>query len=273
MKLVAQQPNYFPWAGYYEQIAAADLFVFLDDVQWIKQGRQHRTRIPYPKNEVREEKNWLTIPVQSEGHREKPLKEMLIDTTRPWAEKHWRQIEAIYREAPYFRSQLEPLLRPFFEKVRNEKFLIDVCQESLWVFWDALELTTELQWSSDVQPKGEKSERLISLCQHFHADVYYSALGATRYIDLAEFRNAGIRVEWQHFRSLLPSDPLRSADFSILDWVALASWEEIRKAIRPRVNWNSIGSNASHALVGSLLPATDALAQSDPARPDLEPPQ
>lgn len=231
MRVVCQQPNYLPWLGYFEQIARADAFVYLDNVQWIRQGRQHRTRLPFaspPANVF--EKNWLTVPVHGQGHRDRKFSEMEIDQSRAWPKKHWGEIQALYGKSPYFRNQLEPLLRPFFEKASQYKFLIDLCEESVAIFWKPLQLRAQVWHASDLEPEGKKSERLIHLCQTLEATEYYSALGASRYLELPMFRAAQIQVRWQHFR-LSAKDPARPCDHSILDWVAHHSWEEIRAAL------------------------------------------
>lgn len=231
MKVVCQQPHYLPWLGYFELFAQADAFVFLDNVQWIRQGRQHRTKIYSPDAEPR----WLTVPVKGHGHREKTIKDMQVDADAPWAREHWRLIEETYGRAPRFRDQVEPLLRPFFEKMQKEKFLIDISQESLWLFWEGLDLKSEIHWASELPPQPEgANERLIGLCQALGAEEYYSSLGSTRYIDLSVFREQGLRVRWQHFRSSFPGEPLRSADLSAIDWLAYHDWSALRAAIAPR---------------------------------------
>lgn len=246
MRVVCQQPHYLPWLGYFELFTQADAFVFLDSVQWIRQGRQHRTKIYSPSQEPR----WLTVPVKGHGHREKTLKDMQVDTEAPWARDHWRLIEETYRHAPRFRDQVEPLLRPFLEKAQKEKFLIDISQESLWLFWEGLDLKSEIHWASEMplqrempaeipaQPEGA-NERLIGLCQALGADEYYSSLGSTRYIDLSVFREHGLRVRWQHFRAIFPGEPLRSADLSAIDWLAHHDWSVLRAAIAPRSGFRS----------------------------------
>ncbi|MGZ3695073.1 MAG: WbqC family protein, partial [Bdellovibrionota bacterium] len=191
MRLVCQQPNYFPWLGYFEQIASADLFIYLDSVQWIRQGRQHRARLPAPGNT--DARHWLTIPVHSHGHREKKFKDMKVDHSRNWPRVHWETLRTLYGSAPYFSAQIEPIIRPYFEKADELNFLYDLCTESVSNICEFLGLDAPTVRSSDFPDSGVKSERLINLCREFSADEYYSGLGATRYLDLSAFRAAEIR--------------------------------------------------------------------------------
>jgi hypothetical protein len=250
MRLVCQQPNYFPWLGYFEQVASADLFVYLDTVQWIRQGRQHRTRLPTPGNP--DSRFWLTVPVHGHGHREKPFREIRIDHSRNWPRKHWETLRTLYGAAPFFASQLEPVIRPFFERADERNFLFDLCAESVTSICSFLALDAPTARASDFPDSGVKSQRLIALCREFSADEYYSALGATRYLDLAAFRAADIRVRWQHFRSMRPDDPLRSADLSALDWLAYVSREEIIQALKPLPRLNEEFLPGSENQVHSL---------------------
>lgn len=226
MVIVCQQPNFFPWIGYYEQIARSERFVFLDSVQWIRQGRQHRTQI------WNGSPHWLTIPVLGHGHRSKMIKDMQIDISLPWARKQRATLQSLYGKAPFWKSQLEPKLLPFYEKVAKEKFLLDVCQESLYLFLDELGLKSELHWSSDIATTGESTDRLVSLCQALGAETYYSALGSTRYLDLSRFRAAGINVRWQHFRA---GDVERPLTLSVLDWLARESFASVSSRISSAV--------------------------------------
>jgi hypothetical protein len=228
MRVVCQQPNYFPWLGYFEQLARADSFVYLDNVQWIRQGRQHRTRVP--STAPQEEKNWLTVPVHGHGHREKAFREIEIDRSQSWQRHHWLQLAQLYRSAPHFAGQLEPLVRPFLESAGRYRFLIDLCEASVALLWRPLELDCTIWRASDLEAEGKKSARLVSLCRTLEATEYYSALGASRYLELPLFREAHIQVRWQHFRSSA-GNPLRPCDYSVLDWLAIASWEEIRAAL------------------------------------------
>ncbi len=222
MRIACQQPNYFPWLGYFDLLTRVDHFVFLDDVQWTKQGRQHRTLLPSAKGS-----RWLTIPVHSRGHRAKAFREMEIDSGRAWTREHWSLLQATYGKEKYFSTQLEPLVRPALEKMAQEKFLLDACQESLFCLWDFFSVQAELHWSSDHPSSLHKTERLVELCQALGASEYHSALGSTRYLDLSLFRASGLEVRWQHFRPSFPANPLRPLGFSVLDWLAQVERSQI----------------------------------------------
>ncbi|MGZ6484774.1 MAG: WbqC family protein, partial [Bdellovibrionota bacterium] len=214
MRVVCQQPNYFPWLGYFEQIALADAFVFLDDVQWIRQGRQHRARLPAFASS-KTEKLWLTVPIQGHGHRDRAFREMRIDSTQTWSRSHWQTLLSLYGKAPQFHSQLEPIVRPFLEKAGQFRFLIDLCEASTSLFWEQLRLEATVWHSSHLGVEKKKTERLVEICQILEATEYYSALGSSRYLDPAKFREAGMRVRFQHFRSSAGPDPRRPCDYSI----------------------------------------------------------
>ena len=238
--LSCQQPSYLPWLGYFEQIRRAEKFIFLDSAQWTRQGTQHRTRLPSSPRST--EPQWLTIPVLGHGHRQKTLKDMQVDGATSWAKKHWQTIQSVYGKAPHFKDQLEPILRPFYEKIAQEKFLIEICQESTYLFWETLELQTEVFWSSELPETGAASARLISLCQAVGERDYYSALGSTPYMDLSLFREAGIRVRWQHFRPYLSLE--RPINFSVLDWFAFEPAEKIRARLTgPIILSNAIAAH------------------------------
>lgn len=246
--IAISQPNYFPWLGYFELFARSDKFIFLDDVQWIRQGRQHRCRIP---GGTFEEKNWLTLPVKGHGHRGKSLAQMEIDHSQNWQKEHRNTLHNVLGDAPYYQSQVVPLLEGFFEKTKDEKLLVRICEESIFSFWDLFDLKTELHWSSDLlsttrdEAKAiefEKSERLILLCQKFQEKEYYAALGGTKYVDMAQFRAAGVRVRWQHFRKTFPGDFHRPVDHTVLDWLAQVPVTEIKLLL---ASLPPIGSDAN----------------------------
>lgn len=58
-KVVIMQPTFIPYYGYFKLMKEADIFIFLDNVQFSKQSWQHRNKIS-----IRGKDHWLTIPIQ-----------------------------------------------------------------------------------------------------------------------------------------------------------------------------------------------------------------
>lgn len=255
--VVCQQPNYFPWLGYLEQCARADTLVLLDSVQWIKRGWQHRARIlrtrmaptaPHdcPAGRPQNPDNrfqWLTVPVESHGHREKQMNELAIAppaTPRPgWADAHWRTLQTVYGKRPYFKTQLEPYVKPWLEKHADESRLSTVLASSVSLCLKLLDLNPHILFSSQLPESGAKSERLVSLCQAVGASTYYSGIASTRYIDHAAFRAANIRLLWQHWRHPTYDQgrdqgrPAFTSHLSILDALANVSIDELKTWLAP----------------------------------------
>ena len=73
MILSVHQPQYLPWLGYFDKVAASDLFVFLDEPQYKKREFQNRNRIKGPTGEV-----WLAVPCLSKGKFDQPIKDVEI---------------------------------------------------------------------------------------------------------------------------------------------------------------------------------------------------
>ena len=46
------QPHYLPWVGYFSMIKSVDMFIFFDDVQFIKREWKNRNKIRKTNNLV-----------------------------------------------------------------------------------------------------------------------------------------------------------------------------------------------------------------------------
>ena len=88
------QPHYLPWLGYLAKWAAADVFVFLDTVQYTKNGWQNRNRIKTATGP-----RWLTVPVHARLGM--PLDAVMVASGQPWHTRHRRAIEHAYAGARY----------------------------------------------------------------------------------------------------------------------------------------------------------------------------
>ena len=79
------QPVYLPWLGSFEKVISSEKFVFLDDVQFEKNGFQNRNKIRTYDGEI-----WLTVPVKAKS--QTLLKDVKINYSTDWINKHKKSI-------------------------------------------------------------------------------------------------------------------------------------------------------------------------------------
>lgn len=187
------QPAYLPWLGYFDKIARADLFIWLDNVQFQKNSFQNRNKILTKDGPV-----WLTVPVRTSGVLyETPLKEVEIDNGRNWRAKHLASIRMNYNKAPNFTDYFPGLAR-FYE--REWPTLDRLCWEMLAHFNALLGVKTPIRRASELNAAGAKSDLILDLCRKAGATTYLSGALGRDYLDLASFAKAGIAIEFQDYK-------------------------------------------------------------------------
>jgi hypothetical protein len=187
------QPAYLPWLGYFERIAASDLHIVLDHVQFEKNSYTNR-------NKVRTANGWcwLSVPVQTRGRfGELAIDELTIDNTQRWRDKHWRTLEQSCRRAPYFAEHAA-----FFESVYRREWtrLADLCQAVNGYLQRAFGIRTPIRHSRDMGINSRKDELVLDLCRSVGATRYISGALGRQYLRLDLFRKAGIEVVFQDYR-------------------------------------------------------------------------
>ena len=189
--VVVLQPSYLPWLGYFDQLFKSDVFVLYDDVQYDKHGWRNRNRI-----KSRDGIQWLTVPVLTRGQGRPTNRDVRIDARTPWGRKHLRALETSYARAPAFGEvlgRIEPVL------VRQWDRLVDVNMALLETLCGLLGLTREIRLSSELGIPGERTERLVAICQALGAERYLTGDSARDYVDEARFAAHGIALEYHHY--------------------------------------------------------------------------
>ncbi len=185
------QPSYLPWLGYFDQIARSDVFVFYDDVQFDKNGWRNRNRIKSA-NGVQ----WLTVPVLHKGLGPQAINRVQISNKSQWSEKHLRTIAQSYAGAAY-RDEVCELLLGYLTQPWT--LLADLDIALIEGICGYLGLKRRFVRSSSLGIEGERSERLIRICDRFGAKSYLSGDAARAYLDVDLFSAEGITVEWQGY--------------------------------------------------------------------------
>ena len=81
MKVAIMQPYFAPYIGYFQLIAAVDVFVVLDDVNYIKGGWINRNKVL-----CHGKPTWLTVPLQGASPNKK-IFELEIAPDNGWKKK------------------------------------------------------------------------------------------------------------------------------------------------------------------------------------------
>lgn len=191
MILSVHQPQYLPWLGYFDKVAASDLFVFLDEPQYKKREFQNRNRIKGAQGEV-----WLAVPCLSKGKFEQPIKDVEIDNSQGWQKSHWGSLQLNLKKAPYW-DRYAPGLEAFYTK-RWDRLCDLNLEMTVWLFKE-LGIHTPWKLESAIGSSTQSTERLIELCQKTGCDAYLSGAGGKDYMDEALFKKAGLGLAYQHY--------------------------------------------------------------------------
>ena len=196
MRCAVVQSSYIPWRGYFDLIRQADVFVFLDSVEFSKQDWRTRNKI-----KTAQGLKWLSVPVLWRGNSTKPISQIRLDPTGAWNTKHVRSIEQAYARAP-FRNEVVALLSPIYQD--PPEYLYQFNRELTQRLWGFFSGGAPKQFVGDETlslPDTEcKDERLISLCRQLGATRYLSGPSAQAYIQPDTWHRAGIELSYIDYR-------------------------------------------------------------------------
>lgn len=189
-KIAILQSNYIPWKGYFDLINMVDEFVLYDDVQYTRRDWRNRNKI-----KTQHGLKWLTIPVEHERNDQKIRETKVID--KRWNMKHWKSLVQNYSKAKYFNEY-----KYIFEELYlecNETYLSQINYKFIITISEILGITTKIRQSDEVKLAGDKTERILHICNDCSADIYLSGPAAKEYFDEGLAKEAHIQVEWMDY--------------------------------------------------------------------------
>lgn len=245
MIVAIMQPYFFPYIGYFQLMAAADVFVFLDDAQYVEQRWMNRNRIRHGARST-----WLTLPVRRDklqrriNEREYRFGDDDLDAVR-------RKLRSAYLSAPHW-SRVYPLINGVLDFVDPNvaSFNINLLTKV------AAQLGIKCLFMSASGLKSAKGlagqARILKICSDLSAASYINAIGGVDLYDEAAFAAAG--VDLRILRTRVPPILLEEASehLSIIDGLmhdgvrgcvtALQNYELLAPEDARRVRLEAIGS-------------------------------
>ena len=205
------QPYLFPYIGYFQLIKAVDIFVFYDDVNYIKQGWINRNRIL-----LNDKDHYLTIPCIKPSQN-KLINEILYDQKSTEFNKILKTLEIAYKKAPYFKE-----IYPIICSILNRPFIsISIlAQQSIMSLCEYLGMKTIFKTSSSSYPETrgiDKADRLIEICLKSSSNIYINALGGQELYEKKYFENKNVELYF------IKSQPIEYKQFknNFVPWLSM----------------------------------------------------
>lgn len=223
MTLAIMQPYFFPYLGYFQLLAAAETFVFLDDVKFQKGGWINRNRIKRDGEEC-----WFSIPVRKNSQSLK-ISDTIVSKHSNWREDLLRQLEYAYRDAPYRAEVLDLVLRVLNFETEH---IADIAKRSIVEVLKRLNCGVDLVWTSTIYENShlKGQDRIIDICKRNEAATYINASGGRSLYEERAFFEEGISLEFLQPVANSTSG-LRGNTLSIIDTLMYHLPEEVAPAL------------------------------------------
>lgn len=194
--VVVMQPYFFPYLGYFQLAASSSVFVFLDDVAFIKQGWINRNRWL-----VQGKAHLFTVPLVAPSINRSIATTLIVDNLQ-WRSKLIRQLEQAYARAP-FRAPVIDLVRSVLSSPHRS--ISTLAAASVRASCSYVGLHVSWKSSSDSFPLHELkgASRIISICRELEANRYINAPGGKELYDTTKFAKAGIELKF--LKPVLPT--------------------------------------------------------------------
>jgi hypothetical protein len=191
LRAVIHQPNFLPRLKVLQKIAAADIWVVLDSVQYCEREWQNRARLVASHGS--NNSYWLSVPV----HRPNGQETLIKDVTLVDPNKSVRLIKNTlfhaFRRSPYWNT-----INNFINKIAS-KFvpmsLTSLCVNTTSELLKLVGLKPTIVFSSALSVTGKASALMADICKHIHTNIYLADSGARNYLKPEYFED--INVLWQ----------------------------------------------------------------------------
>lgn len=184
------QPYLFPYLGYFQLIAAADVFVLGDDLQYIRSGWVNRNRILN-----NGEAKLITFPLKRDRFDMPINQRQLSDTFDDEVSRLINVITQSYAKAPYF-AQVMPLLERLLQfPVKNLALYIEHSIREICTY---LHIDTPILRGSDLQigSPTDKQDRVLRIVQTFSCERYLNPIGGIELYDPEYFAQNGVCLQF-----------------------------------------------------------------------------
>ncbi|MDG0980790.1 MAG: WbqC family protein [Halieaceae bacterium] len=198
MKLAIMQPYFFPYIGYWQLINTVDVFILIDDVQFIRHGWVNRNRV------LKHGGGWqyITVPLVKHSMNEK-IKNIYAHSVADWKLQILRQLEhynyAKRNKAPFYNEVFE-LLIGIFSKISLDDKVTTINALIIKEICSYLDISTSILTSSEQQFNYESVEDpgdwALKIAEQMNVDEYMNPIAGKDIFNPEKFQSSNIRLSF-----------------------------------------------------------------------------
>ncbi|MCV4343997.1 WbqC family protein [Pseudomonas capsici] len=245
--IAMMQPYLFPYLGYFQLIAAADVFVLGDDLQYIRAGWVNRNRIL-----CNGEARLITFPLKKDHFALPIMQRQLADNFSEEASRIINLMTQSYRKAPYF-AQVMPLIERLIRFPQQNLALY--VEHSIRELCSYLQIITPILRGSDVKLTSctDKQDRVINIAHTFSATTVLNPIGGMALYDRDHFAHNGLLLRFFRIDPIVYPQYAHPfvANLSIIDVLMFNSLERVQELLSRYSDNESVAANDAYIQIGT----------------------
>jgi hypothetical protein len=192
------QPHYLPWLGYFELIKSVDIFVILDDVQYVKREWKNRNKIR--KSPTSNEFKWLSVPIKKEKINQNINEVNIFDENQEWRKFHIDSLKYVYGKTQNFLKYKDEI----FSIIENKKILtlFDLNLSLIKKICEILYIKTPIILSSTYKINKKREHKLVDICLRLSCDRYLANNKTFNMVDRSVFSENNIKIIPQNYEHI-----------------------------------------------------------------------
>ena len=192
------QPHYLPWLGYFELIKSVDIFVILDDVQYVKREWKNRNKIR--KSPTSNEFKWLSVPIKKEKINQNINEVNIFDENQEWRKFHIDSLKYVYGKTQNFLKYKDEI----FSIIENKKILtlFDLNLSLIKKICEILYIKTPIILSSTYKINKKREHKLVDICLRLSCDRYLANNKTFNMADRSVFSENNIKIIPQNYEHI-----------------------------------------------------------------------
>jgi hypothetical protein len=192
MLISIQQPEFFPWLGFFNKISQVEKVVILDSVQFKKRYFENRNKI-----RTSQDWCWIRAPVKVKGRYTQLIQDVEIDDSQNWRHTMAESIRHGYANAPHWGEGGDELCDLIV--ANHSTHLAEFNLQVISFLMRRFRLERPMVMASSIGTNSSGSQLILDICKATGASAYLSGRDGRDYLEEQPFKTAGIALYYQEF--------------------------------------------------------------------------